>query len=90
MSVVNNTRNTNNTYKFKLINIKEITDLDNMTELKMSPKIEKEIFKYKNKILKFNSNAYKYGNGWFDYWLIKRIVKKLNVILIEYNIQVIL
>ena len=63
-----------------------------MLKLKMLPqnKIEKAIFKYKNKISKFNNNTYKYGNGWFDYWLIKRIVKKLNVILIEYNIQVIL
>lgn len=87
-----NADNTCNTGKFYLINIKEIKDLDNILKLKMLPqnKIEKAIFKYKNKISKFNTNTYKYGNGWFDYWLIKRVVKKLNVILIEYNIQVIL
>jgi hypothetical protein len=82
----------NNVYKFYLIDIKEIADLDNILQLKTLPQnqIEKKIFKYKNKIAKFNSNAYKYGNGWFDYWLIKRVVKKLNVILIKYNIQVML
>jgi len=87
---IDNVYNNNNACKFYLISIKEIKDLDNMLKLKPQNKIEKAIFKYKNKISKFNSNAYKYGNGWFDYWLIKRVVKKLNVILIEYNIQVIL
>ena len=85
MSLVNNTDNAGNTgntgnndnvdnaCKFYLISIKEIKDLDNMLKLKPQNKIEKAIFKYKNKISKFNSNAYKYGNGWFDYWLIKRV-----------------
>jgi len=71
-----------------IIKVEDIQYLDNI--VKMENINEEKIFKYKNKIQRFNNDAYKYGVGWIDHWVIKRIVKKLNFILVKYNTRVIL
>jgi hypothetical protein len=75
-----------------VIKLENIDYLDNIVKLENANdnQFEKKFFKYKNKIQKFNNEAYKYGVSWIDYWIIKRIVKKLNFILVKYNTQVIL
>ena len=71
-----------------IIKVEDIQYLDNI--VKMENINEEKIFKYKNKIQRFNNDAYKYGVNWIDLWVIKRIVKKLNFILVKYNTRVIL
>lgn len=43
---------------------------------------------YLNFIADYDKNDYKYGSGWFDMWNLKRKLRKLNELLLEFDMEV--